>query len=493
MAVVGIRGTCWFPLGLLGAAVFAGACVLAEEPAPQAGATPAADSASAPDAAPASPAETVEITLAPRHEVVGPLVQYYRPMRVMLVEKPAEEAKESEPAEKPKEGEEPKAPETPKPAVDLEELKAEPEYRSEKPLYGVLELGTGEDRKITVVIDEPAEGEPRMFIDRNNDEDLTNDGPGTWDSGEKPVFRLDKVEIQVPYDGATAPYLFKFYRMPDRLGNAVLFFRDSCREGVIESAGHRCAIAVLDENSNGCFDDLDSDTLLIDLNEDGVLEGSPDSAEFHPAAKPFNVHGKVWEIASLSPDGLKLTLRPSTADVAMKPYLNPGCPAIPFSGKTLDDQEIDLAGLSKDAKVILVDFWASWCGPCRAEFPHFVRLHARFKNHGLRIIGINLDNDREKAVTAAKEAGLEWPHIFDGGGWQNGVAVLYRVHGIPQTYLIDPEGKIVAKDLRGEALEKQLRDLLGPGDEPPAEEPKESEEESKDAPPADAPAGDKQS
>jgi thiol-disulfide isomerase/thioredoxin len=220
----------------------------------------------------------------------------------------------------------------------------------------------------------------------------------------------------------------------------------------------------LDENADGRFDDLKNDTIIIDLNQDGKLEGSSDSAEWYQLSRPFNVNGKVWEAVSMSPDGRKLTLRPSAAKVALKAYLNPGCPAPSFTGKGVDEKPIDLKEAANGTQYVLLDFWASWCGPCRGEFPVLRRLHARYKDHGLRVIGINLDNDRKKAVDAAAEAVLDYPHVFDGRGWGNAVAELYRVHGIPQTYLLDKDLKIVAKNLRGKMLEDRLEALLGPGD-----------------------------
>jgi thiol-disulfide isomerase/thioredoxin len=92
-----------------------------------------------------------------------------------------------------------------------------------------------------------------------------------------------------------------------------------------------------------------------------------------------------------------------------------------------------LADEATKAKYVLLDFWASWCGPCRSEYPYLRRLHARYKDHGLRIIGVNLDSSRNKAVEAAQENLLDYPHVFDGQGWKNAVAVLYRVHSIPAT------------------------------------------------------------
>jgi len=114
----------------------------------------------------------------------------------------------------------------------------------------------------------------------------------------------------------------------------------------------------------------------------------------------------------MSPDGTRLTVRSSKAKVTMKPYLSPGYPAPQFTSKGLDDDPIDLTENEAETRYILLDFWASWCGPCRAEFPCLRRVYARYKNHGLRIVGINLDNDRQQALKAAKDGGLDYRHVF---------------------------------------------------------------------------------
>jgi thiol-disulfide isomerase/thioredoxin len=355
------------------------------------------------------------------------MVNYYRPIQVSLS---------------------PKRPE----GID-----AEPKYHSKKPLYGVVQMGTGQ---IVLVVDE-AEGEtPLIYIDRNNDHDLTNDGSGKWTNVSDSMLSLSNVVIQAPYGTTTVPYTLEFYRFRTRLQDCVLCYRNCCREGEITSRGRRYKIAVLNETADGRFDNLANGTLLIDLNQDGRIEGETDSAEWHELAQPFNIHGKVWEAVSMSPDGLRLTIRPSNAKVAMKPYLNPGCPAPQFTGSGLDNRLIDLATNDAKTRYILLDFWASWCGPCRGEFPTMKRLSTRYKGRGLRIVGINLDEDRKLALKAVKEGALNYCHVFDGKGWQNAVAVLYRVHGIPQTYLLDKDLNIVAVGLRGETLERRLSELL---------------------------------
>jgi len=103
--------------------------------------------------------------------------------------------------------------------------------------------------------------------------------------------------------------------------------------------------------------------------------------------------------------------------------------------------------------LVLIDFWASWCGPCRQESPNMVKLYNKFKNKNFTILSVSLDNDPTKWKEAIQQDGLIWPtHVSDLRGWESGMPQLYGFDGIPFTVLVNPEGKLIAKGLRGEAL-----------------------------------------
>ncbi len=131
-----------------------------------------------------------------------------------------------------------------------------------------------------------------------------------------------------------------------------------------------------------------------------------------------------------------------------------------------DGQPMSLADLK--GQVVLLDFWASWCRPCRRENPNVVRAYDKYKSKGFTVFSVSLDQDRgdgkgkvkwEKAIT---DDNLKWDyHVSDLKGWKSSASALYGVKSIPQTFLIDGEGKIVAKNLRGAALEQKLAELLG--------------------------------
>jgi thiol-disulfide isomerase/thioredoxin len=134
----------------------------------------------------------------------------------------------------------------------------------------------------------------------------------------------------------------------------------------------------------------------------------------------------------------------------------------PFAiGKVAPDfEELKSDGKSKmklsdlKGKVVLIDFWASWCGPCRKENPNVVKTYEKYKDAGFTVMSVSLDSDKGKWLQAIKDDGLVWPnHVSDLGGWQSKVARKYNIGSIPQTFLLDREGNIIASNLRGSALE----------------------------------------
>lgn len=125
---------------------------------------------------------------------------------------------------------------------------------------------------------------------------------------------------------------------------------------------------------------------------------------------------------------------------------------------TPEGESFDLKSLR--GKVVLLDFWASWCGPCRKENPNVVKVYNKYKNQGFEILGISLDNNKERWLKAIAADQLTWPHVSDLKKWSSQVARDYNVSSIPATYLIDEEGKILAKNLRGRALENKLAEIF---------------------------------
>jgi thiol-disulfide isomerase/thioredoxin len=162
--------------------------------------------------------------------------------------------------------------------------------------------------------------------------------------------------------------------------------------------------------------------------------------------------------------GASLSLAKLNADAAAEPD-----PRVPegleigqkfpgFSETDIAGKPLSLAGYR--GKVVLIDFWATWCPPCRAEMPNVVATYRKYHAPGFEVIGVSLDENRNTLVNFLPAHGMVWPQFFDGQGWDNKLAKKYGVHSIPTAYLLDRHGIIIGKELRGaelgEAVEKAL-------------------------------------
>ncbi|NJL15361.1 MAG: AhpC/TSA family protein [Microscillaceae bacterium] len=130
-----------------------------------------------------------------------------------------------------------------------------------------------------------------------------------------------------------------------------------------------------------------------------------------------------------------------------------------FVQQSLTGQSISLEDF--EGKYILLDFWASWCAPCRKEHPNLIRIYEHFKNQNLEIISVSLDSERDRWQSAITKDNLTWTQVSDLKGQQNGIAILYGVQSIPTNFLINPEGIIIAKNLTSEELYEMLEKLIG--------------------------------
>lgn len=125
-----------------------------------------------------------------------------------------------------------------------------------------------------------------------------------------------------------------------------------------------------------------------------------------------------------------------------------------------DGEVISLSSLR--GKVVLIDFWASWCGPCRMENPNVVKTYNEYKDKGFTVYSVSLDTDKNKWIQAIENDNLSWPnHVSDLKGWQSEAAAIYGVNSIPATFLLDTEGRIIDQNLRGGRLEQRLQEILG--------------------------------
>jgi thiol-disulfide isomerase/thioredoxin len=143
-----------------------------------------------------------------------------------------------------------------------------------------------------------------------------------------------------------------------------------------------------------------------------------------------------------------------------------------LEGKTVDGKDFDWKAFR--GKVVLIDFWATWCGPCVGELPNVKRNYELYKDKGFDVVGISLDNERADLEKFLKEQKVPWACLFEeGAGWNNTNANYYGIMAIPAVILVDKEGKVVHLEARGETLGAELARLLGPAEEKPATKPEE--------------------
>lgn len=173
--------------------------------------------------------------------------------------------------------------------------------------------------------------------------------------------------------------------------------------------------------------------MLVDSGKkDAAIELLNSTAETHASVRGLKQH-----LANIVESYALLGTEPKPIGVA------------DTAGKTIDLAEYK-------GKVVLLDFWATWCGPCVAELPNVLTAYEKYHDRGFEIVGISLDQDRAALDKFLADRGMTWRQQFDGLGWKNEVAVAWGVQSIPATYLIDPDGKIAAVGLRGEQLEQKL-------------------------------------
>ena len=197
------------------------------------------------------------------------------------------------------------------------------------------------------------------------------------------------------------------------------------------------------------------ETELIKANPDSyvstfVIVSGMGQMEYEQLKERYNLLG---EKAKASAQGKAIA-----AQIAKLESTAIGQIAPNFTITTPEGESISLYDIK--GKVKLIDFWASWCGPCRGENPHVVEIYKEYHPKGLEIFGVSLHNNKEAWVKAIADDGLVWKHGSDLKGWQSAPAQLYSVSGIPHTVLLDENNKIIAKNLRGDELKQKIAELL---------------------------------
>lgn len=342
--------------------------------------------------------------------------------------------------------------------------------------YGVLTFG---GKPFGVVIGKTAAGEPHIYVDSNGDGDLTNDAPAKWSpaaysdqSGKQLTRYMGSAEVSfgVFKDASVNFYMFD----PNdtaraALKNTLLYYADFYYQGTLKVGDTSMRTLLIDRSSSGEFKGVDVPAgvrgssglfIYIDKNGDGVFHPR---AETFDARKPFAVNGVTLEfVPGATPKVIKSTT--TVAEIPVPPDQSVGKSVINFAAKTTDGTEISFPTTFK-GKIVMLDFWATWCGPCKSEIPGLVKAYEEFRSRGFEVLGISLDQENalQTLTDFTKEWKMPWKQVYDGKFWQADVAQKFSINAIPAAFLVDGDtGRILAtgNSLRGASLIPTLEKAL---------------------------------
>jgi len=322
----------------------------------------------------------------------------------------------------------------------------------------------------------------RLFVDANADGEFSKDEILDWEpkelttrNGEKLTRYFRSVRMKLNNDGKMGVINFRYMRLGETpFSKEEPLLACICDYGVtgeVTMGDRTIPIALFDVSASADFSSMargKAPLVWFDGNTNGVYN----PGETFSAYKTFRAQRTIWAITNATPDGaFELVAVPSAATVAKakeiaadKVDISAGQKAPAFTAKLIDGKPLNFPGDYK-GKVVLIDFWATWCAPCLAEVPNVVANYEKYHAQGFEVLGISLDRqDSSKAVTKVTKAkNMTWPQIYDGDFWDTAVVRLYGITGIPQMVLVDGDtGVILAsgKDIRGEGLGEAIEDAL---------------------------------
>ncbi|MBS1724284.1 MAG: TlpA family protein disulfide reductase [Armatimonadetes bacterium] len=356
----------------------------------------------------------------------------------------------------------------------------EPAYRT-TPKYGLIKVGNGPKATTVIAVDEPADQDWKIYIDKNQNGDLTDDGDGAWnkkaDTRGRTMYGVMDVTVHASYGTATeetsaSDYMLGFYRFVGQ--DFVLMYRQSARTGTVSIGGKSHKAVLVENDADGLFDKTAASAeeagksrpmwLKVDSTDDGKFATMIDTRA------PFEYEGKAYE-AKVKPDGSHISIAPTDKPVidltpkqaAAKPLLASGSMAPNFVAQKWGGGDLKLSDYR--GKVVILDFWATWCGPCQESMPHVESVFKKVKSKGVAVIGVCVWDDKsayEEWVPQNKSK-YTFQFAFDPAGKDTAKSIassMFNVNGIPTTYIIGKDGKVVDSVVGYEEGDKRVEAAL---------------------------------
>lgn len=322
--------------------------------------------------------------------------------------------------------------------------------------YGSFVIG---DQSWGYILDEPTDLPAKLYVDANADGDFTNDPAAEWEAnktGELTMYRGSAM-LELGNEQVGKIEMYRFDPNDARraaLKNTILFYSDFGYQLSFDLDGQEFKTYVAGTPSS-------AKSLAVDRDGNGAISYNFETLS---VGKPFNFTGTTYVLNAK--DG---TLVLDKADeelpqLPMPPNLAVGKPALTFTAKTFQGGDVEFPS-AYAGKIVMLDFWATWCGPCIGEIPNMKQAYADWHDKGFDILGISFDQEGEEEKLSAflKENELPWTQIYEGKGWETELGKQHDVSGIPFVLLVDGDsGEILAtaRELRGEGLSKFIGEAL---------------------------------